>query len=220
MNFIKDIFLPEKIGAYYLFSKIVIGIEINKTHIIATKARISGNTATIEQIIEEQIPEEVADQTISTTSIALQKIFAKIGHYDEIHTLLPSSVIVFKELKLPFISREQLKMVIGFEIEPLLPFPLRDAAIDFIITRIIPEEKSSEIVVTATQKHHIANHLALFESIGLKPDVVTVDMIALYGLYKQMDATIQLSGGTALINLTPQTTTILFIKASIIEDSS
>ena len=211
MNIIKDVFLPERIQSYYLFSKIVIGIEINKTHIIATKARVSGKTSTIETIIEEQIPEEVADSQISATSLALQRIFAKIGSYDEIRTVLASSVVIFKELKLPFVSREQIKMVIAFEIEPLLPFPLRDAAIDFIITRTIPEEKSSEIVVTATQKSHIAQHIHLFEQIGIKPSTIIVDMIALYNLYKQMDATVQLSGGTALINLTTQSTTILFM---------
>lgn len=211
MNFIKNVFLPERIKSYYLFSKTVVGIEINKTHIIATKTRVSGKTSSIEAIIEELIPEEVPDAEISAPSLALQRIFARIGSYDEIRTVLSSSVVIFKELKLPFVSRDQIKMVIGFEIEPLLPFPLRDAAVDFIITRIIPEEKSSEVLVTATQKHHISHHINLFEQIGIKPDVITVDMISLYNLYKQMDATIQLQGGTALINLTAQSTTILFM---------
>jgi hypothetical protein len=102
-------------------------------------------------------------------------------------------------------------MVIGFEVEPLLPFPLREAAIDFIVTREIPEEKSSEILVTAVQKQHIVQHLQMFEAVGLKPEVVTVDMIALYGLYKQIDAYKQLSGGTVLINITSYTTSIAFI---------
>src|SRR6266446_2485272 len=134
-QFIKDIFLPEKIKSYYLFSKTVVGIEVNKTNIIATKTRIAGNTSVIETIIEEKIPEEVSEENLEKTSPALQSIFSKIG------------------------------MVIGFEIEPLLPFALRDAVIDFIITREIPEEKSSEIMVTAVQKQHIVQHVAMFEAI-------------------------------------------------------
>ena len=59
-------------------------------------------------------------------------------------------------------------MVIGFEIEPLLPFSLRDAAIDFIITREIPEEKSSEILVTAVQKQQLIHHLEMFEAVRIK----------------------------------------------------
>jgi Tfp pilus assembly PilM family ATPase len=210
-QFIKDIFLPEKIKSYYLFPKTIVGVEINKTHIIATKTRINGTTSTIELILEEKISEEVSEEDFERTSPTLTSIFSKIGNYDEIHTVLPSSIVVFKELKLPFSSREQISMVIGFEVEPLLPFPLRDAAIDFIITREIPEEKSSEILVTAVQKQHIIQHLQLFEAVGLKPEVITVDMISLYGLYKHIDTYKQLSGGVTLINITSYTTSIAFI---------
>lgn len=261
--FIKGILLPEKIKSYYLFTKIVVGIEINKTKIIATKTRIAGTTSTIESIIEENISESsfasystkatkdtssesLADASLDTTaettsstaestsdtatekqevfeqeklaqekadptSVALTAILAKIGTYDEIHTTLPSSLAVFKELKLPFTSRDKISMVIGFEIEPLLPFSLRDAVVDFIITRNIPEEKSSEILVTAVQKHHIAQHLALFEAAGVNPNVITIDMIALYGLYRHIEAYKNLQGGTALINITGHSTAIAFM---------
>jgi Tfp pilus assembly PilM family ATPase len=210
-QFIKDIFLPEKIKSYYLFSKTVVGIEINKTSIIATKTHIQGNTSAIELIIEEKISEEVSEEDFARTTPTLTSIFSKIGTYDEIHTILPSSVVVFKELKLPFTSREKIGMVIGFEIEPLLPFSLRDAVVDFIVTREIPEEKSSEIFVTAVQKEQIVQHLEMFEAIGIQPDVVTVDMISLYGLYRHIDAYKQLQGGTVLINLTSYSTSIAFI---------
>jgi len=223
--FIKDILLPEKIKSYYLFTKIVVGIEINKAKIIATKTRIAGTTSTIEAVFEETISENASpslvennvenvaevQQSSDPTSLALTAIFAKIGTYDEIHTVLPSSIAVFKELKLPFITRDRISMVIGFEIEPLLPFPLRDAIIDFIITREIPEEKSSEVLVTAVQKQHIIQHLALFEAAGKRVDAVTVDMISLYGLYRHIDAYKDTQGGTALINITGHSTAIAFM---------
>lgn len=249
-SFIKDVLLPEKVKSYYIFSKIVIGIEINKTKIIATKTRISATVSMIEEIIEEKITEEVSvkstsnvpeskqqlvaesvmlDQseqtdsastntiaaenkkTIDPVSQALVAILKRVGKYDEIHTVLPSSIVVFKELKLPFVSRDKISMVIGFEIEPLLPFPLREAIIDFIITREIPEEKSSEIIVTAVQKQHMINHIALFEAAGVNPTVITVDMICVYGLYRHIDAYKNIQGGAALISITSHSTAIAFM---------
>lgn len=213
---IKEILLPEKIKSNYLFSKIVVGIEINKTKIIATKTLIKGTTSTIELIIEEKIPEETGEEDVQRTSPALTAIFSKIGNYDEIHTVLPSSIVIFKELKLPFTSRDKIAMVIGFEIEPLLPFALRDAAIDFIITKEISEEKSSQVLVTAVQKQQIAQHVALFEAIEKKPDIVTVDMIAVYGFYKQISAYRQAQGGSVLINITGHSTAIaLMVDAQL-----
>lgn len=208
-QFIKDIFLPEKIGAHYLFSKDVVGIVIGKTTIIATKARLKGKETSIELIIEEKIDitnlEEPESERIAR---ALKSLFSKIGSYDEVRTVLPSSLIVFKELKLPFVSREKIKMVIGFEIEPLLPFALRDAVVDFVIVKQITEEKSSEILVTAVQKQHIVEHLALFEAAEIKTDIITVDTISLYGLYTIIPAYNQLQGGTALIDIGLYTTRI------------
>lgn len=208
---IREVLLPEKIKSYYLFSKIVVGIEINKTKIVATKTRIAGTKSTIELIVEEPISEEVSEENFDRTSPALSALFAKIGKYDEIHTVLPSSLVIFKELKFPFTSRDKISMIVGFEIEPLLPFPAREAVIDFIITRKIPEEKSSEILVTAIQKQHIIQHIALFEAIGIKPDVITIDMISVYGLYKHITTYNQLQGGTALINITAHSTAIAFM---------
>lgn len=231
-QFIKEIFLPEKIRNSYLFTKTIVGIEINKTSIIATKTRLKGVTSTIELTIEEKITESVSEPATSIaepsgateenilpaspTSPTLTSIFSKIGSYDEIHTTLPSSLVVFKELKLPFLTREKIAMVIGFEIEPLLPFSLRDAVIDFIITRQIPEEKSSEILVTAVQKQHIIEHINLFRAVGLEPTVITIDMIALFGLYKQVPAYNQLTGGTVIIDINPYSTCVtLMINAQL-----
>ncbi len=209
-QFIKEIFLPEKIKTSYLFAKTVVGIEINKTNIIATKTRLKGTSSTIELTIEEKIAENISEDN-DPTSTALASIFAKIDKYDEIHTVLPSSIVIFKELKLPFLDQEKISMVIGFEIEPLLPFSLRDGIIDFIITRQIPEEKSSEIMVTAVQKQHIIEHLTLFEAVGLKPTVITIDMISVYALYKHIPAYNQLDGGAVLIDINPYTTIITLI---------
>src|SRR5688572_25817952 len=73
-GFIKEILLPERIKSYYLFTKIVVGIEINKTKIIATKTRITGTTSTLETIIEEKISEvpssaKATADTLQDTSV-------------------------------------------------------------------------------------------------------------------------------------------------------
>ena len=46
---------------------------------------------------------------------------------DIITSCLPSSQAIFKELRVPFIGRGTIKKIIGYEVEPLLPFPLQEA---------------------------------------------------------------------------------------------
>src|SRR5205085_12614269 len=136
MNLIKNIFLPEKIGTNYIFAKRIVAVSIGKTTITATKTYIKGHDITIETIIEEIIETGNAEESdAERITKTLKIVFGKIGSYDELCVIVPSSLVVFKELKLPFLSRERISMVIGFEIEPLLPFSLKEAVIDFIITK-------------------------------------------------------------------------------------
>lgn len=205
---IKNIFLPEKVNNYYLFSQRIVGITIGSTHINATQLYIKGRSFTVEKCIQETIEIDNTTTSADRTIVALKKIKTQLNSYDELHTVLSSSVIVFKELKLPFYDYEKIKMIINFEVEPLLPFAIKDSVIDFIITKHIKEEQSAEILVAATQKKHIAEHLHLFEQAGMTPTAVTVDLFALYGLYQDIPSYFQQQGSVALLGLDMHSTHI------------
>ena len=101
--------------------------------------------------------------------------------------------------------------MIGYEVEPLLPFALNDAVIDCIVTKEIREEKSSEVLVAAVQNQYIAQHLALFEAAGVQPEKVTIDLFAFYGLYRLIPAYAQQKGGIVLMEIEPQSTRMAYI---------
>jgi len=208
---IKHVFLPDKIGTYFLFSKRIVGVDIGKTHINATKILVRGNTIVIEQSYEEKVEAGTPATYIKRATKALKSIFDRVGHYNEVHTALSSSLVIFKELKLPFINHDKISMVINFEVEPLLPFSINNAVVDFIITKKIPAEQASEILVAAVQKQYIAEHLAIFEAANIQPTVITVDMFALYGLFNQMPPYAKLENGVALLDLGIHATRIAFI---------
>lgn len=208
---IKNIFLPEKINSYYLFPQRIVGIAISPSHINATQIYLKGRSIIVEKCIQEALDTDIslpiADRIITT----LKKIKTQLDPYHTLHTVLPGNVMVFKEIKLPFYDYEKIKMVINFEVEPLLPFAIKDAIVDFIITKHIKEEQSAEILVAATQKKYITEHLSLFEQADMKPDAVTVDLIALYGLYQLMPSYTQHKGSIALLGLGTQSTHIAHI---------
>ncbi len=100
---IKNIFLPEKIGGNYIFAKRIVGIDIGKTHISATQVYVKGTNITIEKSIDEKLDPELATYEERVTK-ALKSIHKQLDRYDEVHSALSSSLVVFKELKLPFTS--------------------------------------------------------------------------------------------------------------------
>lgn len=183
---IHTIFFPDKIGNYYIFGKRILGIEIGKSHIHATLIRASGNIITIERCFQEKIENTAAGHEERIVE-ALKKIIAAAGKVHEIKTCISSTLAVFKELKLPFTSYDKIRMIVHFEVEPLLPFPIQDATIDFLIMQE-KAEAGSEVLVVAVQKSHITHQLALCAQAEISPKVITVDLVALYQLFLQIPA--------------------------------
>ena len=175
---IKNIFLPEKIGNYYLFSKRIVGVDIGKTHVNTALLHMHGKIITIENCFEEKIKNGPAGTHDKRIVEALKIIFERLGSHDAVYTTLSSSLVVFKKLKLPFTSHEKIEMVVNFEVEPLLPFSIQEAIVDFIVTKKTPEEKSSDILVAAVQKKHIVHCLEIFGDAEIFVDKIVVELFA------------------------------------------
>lgn len=198
---IKKLFLPEEINNYYLFPKRILGVDIGKTHVHITQILISGTATTVEKTVSENIEPGAATAYGERAAAALQKAIAQCEAYNEIRTALSSAQIVFKELSLPFTTRGKIEKIIGFEVEPLLPFTLADAAIDFVITAVNQEHQSAHVLVAAVQKQYIAQHLHIFEQAGIRPNIITVDLLAVYGLYTSAPKFARQEGFIALVDI-------------------
>ena len=209
---IKEIFLPQTIKGYYIFGKRIVGFDIDKTHVRATQIYLKGRTTTIEKQFDVPLENGTSANYSERASKAIAEINAQLDPYDSIHSAISSSVVIFKELRLPFLAYEKLKMVVPYEIEPLLPFAQGDAIVDFIITRQNVEQGSSEILAAAVQNQHIAQHLQLFEVAGISPDAITIDLFALYGLYARIPKYAQQQGTVILVDLAPQATRVAYIQ--------
>lgn len=207
----KNLFVPESIKGYYLLTTRIIGFDVGKTSIKATQISCKGRSITIEKFFEEPIKASQASDYQEAAIAALKIIIEQLPIYDRIVSALPSSQAIFKELKLPFMGLATIQRVIAYEVEPLLPFALQDAVIDCIITKEIPEEKSSEVFVAAVQNQNIAQHLALFEQAGIQPEKITIDLFALYGLYQLIPQYAAAKGGVVLLEIEPSSTRMAYI---------
>lgn len=186
---IKDIFLPERFGDYYLFSKRIVGVYVTKNSVYAIKFILSARKITIEKIVQEKITSidlEAEDQESALRNPiahAISLVVAQMVPFDELRAAIPASAVVFKELTLPFLERDKIQMVIGHEVEPLLPFPVVKSITDFMITRTLKEQKMSDVLTATIQKSYLEQFLSHFEQAGFFVDKVVVDVFAEYALF-------------------------------------
>ena len=182
---IQNIFLPDRVGTYYLFRKKIVGIHITAHTIYATVLVAEGKSLTLTKTYSQEIIQEKSTQQ-EKTSEALAELMKKVGSYDSLISTLTSSYVMFKELRFPFITKEKIALALPYEIEPFLPFPLSDAFFDFSLVKINVEKNYSDIIVAAVQKKHLYDHLQLFSKAAIHHEIVTVDMLDVYGLYSRI----------------------------------
>ncbi len=209
---IKNVFIPERLGDYYLFSRRILSFDVGRTYVYAAQIYLHGRGVRIEKFLEEKIEQGQPNTYEERAAQAIKKIVARADRYHGVHSAMSGSLVVFKELTLPFIDYEKLSMVVNFEVEPLLPFPLANAVVDFIVTKRNLEEKTSCVFVAAVPNEHIAQHLSLFAQAGIDPEVITVDLFALYGLCMKIPEYAQEITDMALIDFDVHATRIAYIS--------
>jgi Tfp pilus assembly PilM family ATPase len=205
---IKNIFIPEYIGGYYIFPKKIVGIEINAAHIYAAILSASGRSRTIEKLLDEPIAPSNTLSFEERVIHALKALAPKLGTFDEIRCAIPSSSIVFKELSVPFTGLKKIKTIVPFEVESLLPFSLDQATIDSIVTLEDKEAPRTDILVAAVKNDTIADYTRYFEQAGLELNKLSVDIFELYGLWKTIA---QSDKNCALIDIEQEFTRLALI---------
>ncbi len=204
---IVSLFLPHRVGSYYLLARRIVGIEITKHALYATVTLLKGRSRVIEAVLYERIGQGTERSYDDQIIQALRSLKAKIGKYDEINCSVPSSNGIFKELTLPFVGAKKIKIVIPFEVESQLPFNLEDGVVDGIITGVNVDEQKTGVLVAAMKREVIARYAGYFQDAELPLDKLSLAIIELYSLYETLPSH-QSSATVALVEIGTSETTI------------
>jgi len=210
---LKNILLPEKVGNYYLFPKRLLSFEINSAHIQATLFVYQGRSVSIEKS-EGLFLSDFSAQAIEG---GIKKLAASMKKFDEVVTSIPSSQVVFKELELPFVGREKITMIVGFEVEQYLPFSYQEAVVDFIVLSEDTKNKKSKILVVAARKSDVTSMVQHFEKAKVKIDQMTVDLFSFYTVYKSVLYSPKKKVSELFIDLGLDTATITYMNKGALE---
>ncbi len=206
---ISELFLPLFFGEKRILSQKILSFTVSDTHVNGALVIATSAHSTIKHIVSRAIdPEKPREKALAETIAGIAK---ECYPYDSVRVAISASLAIFKEITLPFIEAEKIRMVLPYEIEPLLPFAVTEATIDFIITSQNLEAKNSNVLVVAIRTADIERTLKPFMLAGVTPNSATVDIFALYGLYLQLKPYRSLTGISALIDIGSRTTRVAFI---------
>ncbi len=208
---IQQIFIPKVLGNYYLIPQRVLGIEITKTRIRATQLYLQGRSITLEQCLEVSIELDPVIEYTQRVRSSLQTLSEQVDKPDIVRTSLSSALVITKELTIPFTDQEKIRLMLPFELEGHIPFPIDDAITDFIITHSDKKTQQATIIATVVQKKHIDQHLGYFDQTPFNPETITIDIFDLYGLYSSIPTYIKNKKTTVIIDMNMHTTRLACI---------
>ena len=114
---ITRIFLPEKIFGIRLIPKKIVGISLDEKNAALVLISSERTRAIVKELKHSTITEGDLSSFPQRASKTIKKLFSSVKNYNEVHVLVPASLVVFKELKLPLKDVEKIRLVIENEIE-------------------------------------------------------------------------------------------------------
>ncbi|MCB1136750.1 MAG: hypothetical protein KDK78_10815, partial [Chlamydiia bacterium] len=90
---------------------------------------------------------------------------------------LPSQASLVRPLHLALTKEKDIRAVLQFEAEPLIPFPIEEAAIGHSIVKI--GDEGSHLTILAARKDKFETHLEICRNAGIEPEASTIAGVGL-----------------------------------------
>jgi type II secretory pathway component PulL len=154
-------------------SRKVLGIDICKESVSAVLVTTSLRENRIEA--HAYIPLVDTDEGEHTFKTALNALCDEIdpGGSDCVVSI-SADHFSYRILQVPFKDSKKIKMVLPFELEPTVPYPVDDLMIDFIDLRPVGQSDHSEIIAVAVPKAQLNPYIESLAELKIDPEMITV----------------------------------------------
>lgn len=165
----------------------VVGIDVSERSVRAARLRQKGGGLQLVGFWEEPFSRGLANT--ETDNVARREAITRVvgkalSRGARVRVSLASSSLIFRELTLPYQTRDQLNRTVKFALEEFLPFPVENVAVDYVKLRNLPDGKS-QVFSVAGRKEDISDLLAALASKGIDPVSVEVNFFSLVALLRR-----------------------------------
>jgi len=166
---VKD-FLPAEKSSYS------VGLDIGTSSVKLVQIQKDGRDFKISGFGIEPIKgnkEEAVRKVLAASNISAKKVNISVS----------GQGVILRYIQTPKLSLDDLKASIAFESDKYIPFPMEEVNTDCYIIRDLPQESKMLVLVAAVKKDLIEQRISLLEKLGLIPEVVSIDSVALANVF-------------------------------------
>jgi type IV pilus assembly protein PilM len=170
-------------------SKSIVGLDVGTQSIKAVELTRTGKSFTVTGFGQLDIPNNQPD----AVSQGIAELMREGGFKTKrVVTNISGQKVIVRYLSMAPMSEEELRNAIIFEAEKYIPFTLDECVMD--CQRLgdgAPQQgggsqQTSNVLLVAATKNHVAEQLKTLQGAGVVPDVIDVDAFALSNAYSLM----------------------------------
>ncbi len=154
-------------------SRKVLGINIGKESVSAVLVKTSLRESRIDTHAYIPIPDsEEGPDNIQPALEALTSQIDPVGC--DCVVSISADHFSYRILKVPFKEVKKIRMVLPFELEPTIPFPVDDLVIDFIDLESDRPGDQTDLIAVAVPKSDLTPYIKNLAAVKIDPEMITV----------------------------------------------
>ena len=154
-------------------SRKVLGIDIRKESISAVLVRTSLRENRIDAHVHIPLPEAAEDDNNFKTALNILCNEIDPGGCDCVVSI-SADHFSYRILQVPFKDSKKIRMVLPFELEPTVPYPIDDLVVDFIDLQSAGQSDHSDIIAVAVSRTELNPYIESLAEFKIDPEMVTV----------------------------------------------
>ncbi len=161
---------------------LILGIDIGSRSVRGALLKTSLRTLETERYLEVPLMNLSVDSPpLTGVSAAISELLASLPNPpDAIITAIDGSRVSLRRVKIPEAARKRTQEVLPFELDPLLPFPVDEAIVDY--QEVETRDGQLDLLAACVPESVIEEALEELASVGLYPRELAVGAAALDGL--------------------------------------
>lgn len=168
-----------------MFGATIGAIEIGYDRVRLAVVKTGGKLPVVLELLERGAAFESAEERTAALGAALGGLLDGLKARPQAYVLCTSAMYtVVRTLSIPFRGARRVAAAVPFELEPFLAFPIEDLAVDFVT--IGEFEGETEVLAMGMRRQQLDEQLDVLREAGIDTDAVTLDALALTGLWLQI----------------------------------
>lgn len=168
-----------------MFGATIGAIEIAYDRVRVAVVKTGGKLPVVLELAERAATFESSEERAPALARALGETLDSLKARPHAYVLCANALYtVVRTLSIPFRGARRVAAAVPFELEPYLAFPLEDLAVDF--NTVGEFEGETEVLAMGMRRQQLEEQLDILRDAGIETDAVTLDALALTGLWTQI----------------------------------